>query len=71
MPQLFIISSANLNALNMNKSRIIYSIFAILFGAFIFVYGGTDDSPGGQLLGFILVIVGVAGIIKSKKKASN
>ncbi len=62
----------------MNKSRIIYSILAILFGIlaiafgiFMFVYGEIDDSPGGQLLGLIVVIVGITGIIKSKKQTSN
>jgi hypothetical protein len=49
-------------------SRIIYSILAILFGAFMFVYGGIDDSPGGQLIGLIMVIIGTVGVIKSKKK---
>ena len=51
----------------MNKSRILFSILAILFGVFMFVYGGYDDSPGAQLLGLIAVIVGVVGVIKSKK----
>lgn len=55
----------------MNKSRIIYSILAISFGIFMFVYGEIDDSPGGQLLGLVAVIIGVIGIIKSKKKNSN
>ena len=55
----------------MNKSRIIYSILAISFGTFMFVYGGIDDSPGGQMLGLIVVIIGIAGIIKSKKKTFN
>ena len=53
------------------RSRIVYSIFAILFGAFMFVYGEIDDSPGGQLLGLLVVIVGIVGIIKSKKRTSN
>ena len=55
----------------MNKNRTIYSIFAISFGAFMFVYGEIDDSPGGQILGLMLVIIGIVGIIKSKKKTSN
>ena len=55
----------------MNKSRIIYSILAILFGAFMFVYGGIDDSPGGQLIGLVVVVSGIVGIIKSKKKTSD
>lgn len=37
----------------------------------MFVYGGIDDSPGGQMLGLITIIVGIVGIIKNKKKSSN
>jgi len=48
------------------KSRVIYSVLAISFGGFLFVYGGIDDSPGGQLLGLILFILGVVGVIRSK-----
>lgn len=54
----------------MNKSRILYSILAIVFGAFLFVYGEIDNSPGGQLLGLLVVIIGIVGVIKSKKKNS-
>jgi hypothetical protein len=52
----------------MNVSRIIYSIIAVSFGAFLFVYGESDDSPGGQLLGLILAISGIVVIIRSRKK---
>ena len=55
----------------MNKSRIIYSILAISFGIFMFVYGEIDDSPGGQLLGLLAIIIGIVGVIKRKKKISN
>lgn len=55
----------------MNKSRILYSTLAILFGAFMFVYGEIDDSPGGQLLGLLAIIIGIVGIIKSKKKTPD
>lgn len=55
----------------MNKSRIVYSLLAILFGAFMVVYGGIDDSPGGQLVGLSVFIVGIVGVIKSKKKNSK
>lgn len=41
-------------------------ILAILFGVFMFVYGGYDDSPGGQLLGLVLVVAGVTGLVKNK-----
>jgi hypothetical protein len=50
----------------MNKSKIIFSIFAILFSIFMFVYGEIDDSPGGQLLGLTIFIIGIIGLIKKK-----
>ena len=52
----------------MNKVRLLYSILAILIGAFFIVYGEYDDSPGGQLLGLAAVILGIVGVIRSKKK---
>jgi len=62
----------------MNKSRIIYFILAILFGiilvsfgVFMIVYGEIDDSPGGQMLGLLAVVIGIIGMIKSKKKDSS
>jgi len=51
--------------------RILYFSFAILFGIFMFVYGEYDDSPGGQLLGLVVAIVGVVGLIKNKRKISS
>jgi succinate-acetate transporter protein len=48
--------------------RIICFWVAILVGIFIFVYGGYDDSPGGQLIGFLLVVFGVVMMIKTLKK---
>ena len=46
------------------------SIFAILFGAFMIVFGEFDDSPGLQGLGLITVIISVVNIIKSRNKKS-
>lgn len=52
----------------MNKKlKIVLFIFAILFGIFIFIYGGYDDSPGAQGIGVLVVIGGVVGIIKKIK----
>jgi hypothetical protein len=52
----------------MNRRRILYSLLAVAFGTCIVVYGGYDDSPGGQLLGLVVVMLGIVGVIKSKKK---
>ncbi len=52
----------------MNK-LIKLALFVLLmaFGAFLFVYGGYDDSPGAQGLGVLVFIAGIIGIIKSQK----
>lgn len=51
----------------MNKRRMLYFVPVILFGAFIFVYGGYDDSPGAQLLGLLAVIFGIVSLLRSRK----
>ena len=43
-------------------------MLAILAGIFMFVYGEYDDSPGGQLIGLLLVIAGIIMAIKTHKK---
>ncbi len=55
----------------MNKTRILCLILVILIGVFMFIYGEYDDSPGGQLIGLIVIIACVVGLIKSKKKISD
>jgi len=35
------------------------------------VYGEIDDSPGGQFLGLLVIIIGIVCIVKSKKKNSD
>lgn len=55
----------------MNKSRILYFVLAILFGASMFVYGEFDDSPGGQMIGLLVIIIGIVDLITSKKKTSD
>ena len=52
----------------LSMTKRILSILAILFGIFMFFYGGYDDSPGAQLLGVVLAITGIVLIVKSKKK---
>ncbi len=54
----------------MTKSKMLYFILAILIGVLMFIYAGVDDSPGGQLIGVLVVIISIVGIIKSKKKGS-
>lgn len=52
----------------MSKTKILFSILAILFGVFIIVYGGIDDSPGAQLIGLITVFAGIISLVKDGKK---
>jgi drug/metabolite transporter (DMT)-like permease len=55
----------------MTIKRVIFSVLAILAGLLMFVYAGIDDSPGGQLIGMVVVIGGVLGLIKGRKRTSN
>ena len=55
----------------MKKTRTSSLILAILVGAFMFVYGEFDDSPGGQLIGLVAVILGIVGLVKRKKRTSD
>ncbi|HNV97087.1 MAG TPA: hypothetical protein PKL13_02095 [bacterium] len=48
----------------MKTKKLLYLISLILFGIFIFIYGGYDDSPGAQGLGVVLVVFGIIKIIK-------
>tara|TARA_Y100000310_G_C20522740_1_gene734478 strand:+ start:157 stop:321 length:165 start_codon:yes stop_codon:yes gene_type:complete len=54
----------------MNILKLVFSILAILLGAFFFVFSEFDDSPGGQLIGLIIGITGIIGIIKTIKESS-
>ena len=52
----------------MNKKfKIIFFILTILFGAFLFAYGGYDDSPGAQGLGGLLTVGGIISVIRINK----
>ncbi len=48
--------------------KILGFVLALLFGAFMIVYGEIDDSPGGQGLGLLAVIMGVWGIVKQIRR---
>lgn len=43
-------------------------VLLIPLGIFLFIFGEYDDSPGGQLLGVIMSIIGIIGIIRNNKK---
>ena len=55
----------------MTIKRIILCIFLILIGVLMFIYAGIDDSPGGQLIGVVVVIGGIVGLFKGRKKTSK
>ncbi|WKZ29352.1 MAG: FAD-binding oxidoreductase [Patescibacteria group bacterium] len=48
------------------KAQMFVSVLAIALGMFLVVYGGLDDSPGGQMLGLVLAILGMIGGAKSR-----
>jgi uncharacterized membrane protein HdeD (DUF308 family) len=50
-----------------HSTKLIVSVFGILFGIFMFIYGGYDDSPGAQFIGLILFISGIVSIVKNRK----
>ena len=52
----------------MNMIKILCFIILIMFGVFIFIYGGYDDSPGAQGLGLLVVIIGIIYFIKIIKR---
>ena len=53
----------------MNKYiKIMLSALSVLFGLFLIVFGGYDDSPGAQGLGLILIIIPVVIAIRKKDK---
>ena len=52
----------------MKVGYVLGAVVAILLGAFLFVYGGYDDSPGAQLLGVVVAALGIVGIVRSRKK---
>ena len=41
---------------------------AVLFGVFLFIYGGYDDSPGAQGLGVLICIGSIYYLVKINKK---
>ena len=54
-----------------NLKKVLYfigHIITIIFGVFVFIYGGYDDSPGAQLLGLIIFIIGFRNLINIIKK---
>ncbi len=51
----------------MNKNKLACAIAVTALGISIVVYGGYDDSPGAQLIGLILVVVGIVYALKRKK----
>ncbi len=43
-------------------------ILVTCFGLFLIIYGGYDDSPGAQLLGLLVLGLGVCWLWRKAKK---
>lgn len=50
----------------MKTTLLICSVLLAALGGAMFVYGGYDDSPGGQLLGVVMVLGGIIGAWRSR-----
>ena len=50
-----------------NKIKLLLFFFAIPLGAFLFIYGEIDDSPGGQLIGVVIGVLGVFLLVSKRK----
>jgi hypothetical protein len=48
----------------MKVTAVILYTIGILFGIFVFIFGGYDDSPGAQGLGLLIFIFCVVKILK-------
>lgn len=51
--------------------KILFSLLAISFGVFLFIYGGYDDSPGAQGLGLLFAVMGAFSLARSVFKESK
>ncbi len=54
-----------------NKMKLVGWTLGILFGVFVFIFGGYDDSPGAQGLGLLFVIISVVRVVKIVKAKNN
>lgn len=53
----------------MNYVNALVAILAVALGVFAIVYGGADDSPGGQLIGVVFAVVGVVLGVRAVRRA--
>jgi len=53
----------------MNTIKIFFFSILIFLGGCMFVYGGYDDSPGGQLLGLAMGVIGAARLFRTRKSS--
>jgi len=56
------------------KNRIIFfilKIIALLFGVFLVIYGGFDDSPGTQSLGLMIIFIITILVVRKKIKKNH
>ena len=49
----------------MNRKKVLIALLAIAFGIFFFIYGGSDDSPGAQLIGVVAIVGGAIVLIRN------
>ena len=54
----------------MKPLKLLLAVPLIALGVAAFVYGGADDSPGGQLIGVLLVVGGIALGVRTLRRST-
>jgi hypothetical protein len=55
----------------MQTLKLLGFVLAIAFGGFMIAYGEMDDSPGGQLLGLVALIIGIVGVTRNLRNSHD
>lgn len=55
----------------MKLLKLLVYIIAVVIGLLMFIYAGVDDSPGGQLIGVVVVLTSIIFLLRERKNNKN